>query len=324
MDSIRNIISNLYIYKFQNNDNQNLNKVNLNSNISNINESISNEELNEEPSNIYYEKKPIINYNKPKIRINQNLLSNNTIKKPKEKLDNYNRNYIAQKNSNFFKNEVNYVSKNKEILREQQHQMKELKMKKEIDALHLLLSYKTRNSEGVRPRLYDYELKQQKIKKNLIKKGQFKIRNFSSQKPEKNYYDPYNQMKSVKLPMIKPSSSPLVEGGMPLLHKDYGRMPEYLERRKKELQEQKELNILKQKEKNLPKGCRIMPEKERQERLEELKSMKKELENELYQLPIARLSKKQIERKDVIERSLFEIDEKMNRLVGYKEVITNE
>ena len=324
MDSIRNIISNLYIYKFQNNDNLNMNKMNLNSNISNINESMSHEELNEAPSNIYYEDKPKINNNKSKVLTNQNLLSNNNVKKSREKLDNYNRNYIAQKNSNFFKNEVNYVSKNKELLREQQHQMKELKMKKEIDALNLLLSYKTRNTEGVRPRIYDYEQKQQLNKKKLIKKGQFKIRNLSSQKPEKNYYGPHNQMKSVKLPMIKPSSSPLMEGGIPLLHKDYGKMPEYLERRKKELQEQKELNILKQKEKSLPKGCRIMPEEERQERIQELTNMKKELEDELYQLPIARLSKKQIERKGIIEKSLFEIDEKMNRLVGYKEVIINE
>ena len=324
MDSIRNIISNLYIYKFQNNDNLNLNKMNLNSNISNINESISHDELNESPINVFNEERPKINYNKPKVQINQNILSNNNVKKSREKLDNYNREYIAQKNSNFLKNDVNYVSKNKELLREQQHQMKELKMKKEIDALNLLLSYKTRNTEGVRPRIFDYELKQQQNKKKLIKKGQYKVRNLSSQKSEKKYFAPRNQMKSVKLPMIKPSSSPLMEGGIPLLHKDYGKMPEYLERRKKELQEQKELDILRQKEKNLPKGCRIMPEEERQERLAELKSMKKELEDELYQLPIARLSKKQIERKDVIEKSLFEIDEKMNRLVGYKEVIINE
>ena len=136
-------------------------------------------------------------------------------------------------------------------------------------------------------------------------------------------YEINNQMKSVKLPVIKPSSSPLLDR-VPLLHKDYGKMPEYLEKRKKELQEQKELNLLKQKEKNLPKGCRIISEEERQERIKELTSMKKELENELYQLPIARLSKKQVERKDVIDKTLFEIDEKMNRLIGYKEVIVNE
>ena len=58
----------------------------------------------------------------------------------------------------------------------------------------------------------------------------------------------------------------------------------------------------------------------KKERLKELTLLKKELENELFSLPIARLSKKQIERKGEIEKSLNDIDDEMNRL-SYKEVI---
>ena len=107
---------------------------------------------------------------------------------------------------------------------------------------------------------------------------------------------------------------------MPILHKDFGRTPEYLERMKEELKLQKEEELLKEKEKKLPKGTRFLPEEEKKERLKELTVLKKELENELFSLPIARLSKKQIERKGEIEKSLNDIDDEMNRL-SYKEVV---
>ena len=138
--------------------------------------------------------------------------------------------------------------------------MKELKLKKENDALNLLLSYKSKKNNGVRSKLFDYEIKQRQNKINLLKKNKSKFRNLSSQKPirymSNNYYinnneNEYEQtneyknkpkvtsVKNVKLPPIKvkPSSSPILEE-IPILHKDFGKMPEYLEKRKKEIKEQ--------------------------------------------------------------------------------------
>jgi hypothetical protein len=252
---------------------------------------------------------------------------------------------------NFLKNEINYVLKNKELLREQENLMKELKLKKENDALNLLLSQKAKNINGVRSKLYDYEIKQKQQKMKLLKnnKSKNKVRNYSSQKPYRkinNYYsksndydDEYeyelpvneykkpkiNFTKSVKLPQIqvKPSSSPVLEG-VPILHKDYGKMPEYLEKRKKELQFQKEEEIKRQKEKKLPAGYKILTEEERQERLAALKEEERQLEEELYSLPIARLSEKQRKRKEYIEKTLLDNEEKKNKLIGYKEVIIKE
>ena len=244
------------------------------------------------------------------------------------------------------------MAKNKELLKEQENQMKEIKQKKETEALNLLLSYKNRNKDGVKTRIYDYEIKQKKEKNNIIK-NKFKIRNLSSQKQIRNKNlinnnininninenqiqnsEPINNeenkikntfMKSVKLPQIKlkPTTSPMVEGG-PLLHKDYGKMPEYLEKRKKELKEQKEMEIKKEKEKKLPLGWRILSEEERQKRLDDLKIEKKDLEDKLFKLPIARLSRQQEEMKKNIEKSLNEIDEKINKLVGYKEIMVKK
>ena len=101
-------------------------------------------------------------------------------------------------------------------------------------------------------------------------------------------------------------------------------MPEYLEKRKKELQLQKEEEIKRQKEKKLPSGYKILTEEERQERLAALKEEERQLEEELYSLPIARLSEKQRKRKEYIEKTLLDNEEKKNKLIGYKEVIIKE
>lgn len=348
MDGLRNMISNLYIYKFQNFESV-PNRLNINS-VSKKDDSLFNDDFNDKSLNAFQESPIIPERQKPLFnsKINNKIFYHNNISKNNRscnRLDNINREYIILKNNGFSKQEVNYVLKNKELIKEQEILMKEMKQKKENEALNLLLSYKSKNSNGVRPRIFDYELKQkQKLKKNRVvreKKEDLKLRNFSSQKPlrkrkndniffcEENNHIDYQSAgeekekvssKSIKLPPIKPSTSPLLEG-LPILHKDYGKLPEYLEKRKKEIQEQKELEKIKQKEKLLPKGSRILPESERQERLAELNNMKKELEDELYKLPIARLSKRQIARKEEIEKSLFDIDEKLQRFVGYKEVI---
>ena len=225
--------------------------------------------------------------------------------------------------------------------------MKESKQKKENDALNLLLNYKNRNNEGVKSKLYDYEIKQKEKNKNLIKNNKFKIRNLSSQKQTRNKtiininenkdqnLNQKNQeeisiknnfAKSFKLPQIKiPSSSASqVLDIAPILHKDYGKLPEYLEKRKKELKEQKESEIKKEKEKNIPIGWKILSEEERQNRLNNLKNEKKDLEEKLYKLPIARLSRQQEDIKRNIEKSLNEIENQMNKLIGYKEVMIKE
>ena len=339
MDSVRNIISNLYIYKFQNNDNLNMNKF---ANKSNLENSNSNQEIIEKS---YYENS--ISQIRNNNNVYQNINTNNIKNKKNPSLDNYNKKYISLKNNNFLRNEINYVLKNKELIKEQEIQMKELKIKKENDDLNLLLSYKSRRDNKVRSKLYDYELKQKQNKKKLLRNNNNKkLRNLSSQRPlrhinnnyyinnNENEYEPLNEYinipknnynKSVKLPpiQIKPSSSPMLEG-VPLLHKDFGKMPEYLEKRKQELKEQKEMEIIKEKERKLPRGCKILSEEERKKRLNNLNEKKRNLEEELYKLPIARLSEKQKKTKSEIEKSLYEIDEQIYRLIGYKEVIVKE
>ena len=336
MDLVRNIISNLYIYKLENNDPLNMNDFGQKI-LSNENNEIDNNE------NII-----IQNIETDVNKTNKNVFEHNNLINPNSKEDNINiKNYPFKKNNSFtklkysFKNikseksDVNYILKNKELLKEQESQMKEIKQKKENEALSLLFSFKNKNTEGVRPRIFDYEIKQQKEKKN----NKLNIRNLSSQKQmrakniinngkknenlitmnQEEYKIKKSFAKSLKMPHVK--STPSGIDGIPLLHKDYGKMPEYLEKRKKELEEQKELKIKMEKEKKIPSGYKLLSEEERETRLNSLKEEKKKLEDELYKLPIARLSNQQLEYKKNIENSLSEIDEKMNKLIGYKEVI---
>jgi len=330
MDNLRYMISNLYIYNYQNKDNLKMNK----------------SPLNQKPDESIFKDE---NYPKSYKDVylsqvnNRKNYENNKVNNYK-RIDNYNQKYIAIKHSNFLKNEVNYVIKNKELVKEQEHLMKQLKLQKENEALKLLLSYKNRN-DGVRSKLYDYEIKQKQNKKNMLNKLKKKERYYSSQKPRKmpNYYENFNDNndyvnelneylnrhntvgKKVKLPKvhIKSTSSPYLEG-LPILHKDYGKKPEYLEKRKQEMQEEKVQEVLDEKKKRLPSGYRILSEKERLERLIALKIEERKLEDEIYLFPIARLSKKQLERKEYIEKRLNNIEEKKNKLIGYKEVVVKE
>ena len=351
MDSIRNIISNLYIYKFKNVDNLNMNtfgKKYRGEDSPSKEETI--EKINQE-----------ITTNNNQIKQNNNVYVNininNRTKNPR--IDNFNQKYISLKNNNFLKNDVNYVLKNKELIKEQENLMKELKLKKENEAINILLNNKTRSSSDVRSKLYDYEIKQKQERIKLLKKKGIKLRNLSSKRARENrrnnsqhktnfnnyilnndningieYTQNKQQInendlkqnndfaKSLKLPRIqmKPSSSPMLDG-VPILHKDFGKMPEYLEKRKQEIKEAKENEILREKEKKLPSGYKMLSEEERQERLNNLKNQKRDLEEELYKLPIARLSMKQKKAKETIEKTLFDIDEKIYKLIGYKEVI---
>ena len=74
------------------------------------------------------------------------------------------------------------------------------------------------------------------------------------------------------------------------------------------------------KEKKLPKGTKFLPESERLQRIEELNIEQKELEDELFALPITRLSQKMINRKAEIEKRLYEIETEQRRL-SYKNVV---
>jgi len=349
MDGLRNMISNLYIYNGDS-DNSTLPLItNNNETSNNIPEEIINEndisnnnissELHHNHSNsdvnmshsgykyCEYCKDRNLNYSNEKKEIKKSF---------KPSINYYSNSYTYNNNDSIYKRK-DFIRRNKDLIKEKEYQIKEEKLRKENEALQLLLKnsqqLKNNRNNNVISRLYDYE-KYQKVnpkfklnesraqssriylnKKNIIK-------DIIKKNPSLGYYNDLILKQNLKLPKIYKDPFFIKENFTNLnLHKNFGRIPEYLLRLKEETRLQKEKEKFLENEKYLPKGTRILPEEEKKERIEELSKMKRELEEELFQLPIARLSLRQIERKGEIQKSLNDIDVELNRLISYKVVV---
>ena len=385
MEKLRNIISNLYIYRFQNNNNNNNNNNFYNNinNVSNINpinfsgnddladdyEIINNLNTNKKTTNNNIQNKNNLNSNNNILTINNKY--SNTLEKPfqslkSENIDNYNSNNkinnnrlmskektkeeILNNNNNHFmiKSGINYVVRNKKLLKEKEWKMREERLKKENEALHLLLSHKPKPN-NVRSKLFDYQEKQSKIKKvgnlnnrshssngnkkliNGIKKYNLYYNNENLENNENeivlNNYDlKYykNLAGNLVLPKIKPETSPLAN----IQEKDESILKENLNDKNSIDKEnnnidnnqvikddfEEKINDIKKTLQQQNKSDKYMTEEEKKEKMNELNLRKKDLELELFKLPIARLSKRQIERKSEIEKSLDNIDYELNKL----------
>ena len=385
MEKLRNIISNLYIYRFQNNNNNNnnnnfYNNINNVSNINPINFS-GNDDLADDYeiiNNLNINKKPTNHNNQNKNNSNNNTLTinnkfSNTLEKPfqslkSENIDNYNNNTNTKiKNNKFIEKEkikeeinnnnnhfmiksgINYVVRNKKLLKEKEWKMREERLKKENEALHLLLSHKPKPN-NVRSKLFDYQEKQSKIKKvgnlnnrshssngnkkliNGIKKYNLYYNNNENVENNENeivlnnydlkYYK--NLAGNLILPKIKPETSPLAN----IQEKDESVLKESINEKNSMDKEnnnndnnqiikddfEEKINDIKKTLQQQNKNEKYMTEEEKKEKMNELNLRKKDLEIELFKLPIARLSKRQIERKSEIEKSLDNIDYELNKL----------
>ena len=290
MESLREIISNLDVYKNKTCDSILFNNYYIQEDSSNKNSAWNNQ----------YISLPVGNKTKTTKVIAKSVRTSVDSKKQYQ-----NKNFL-------YKEGIDFVAKNKDIIKEKEYKVKEDKLRKENEALKLLLNNRKPNQYNyISSRVYNIK------KPSNIKK--YKYRSNSSQnaksKDIKYIGGLYN---SADLPRI-PSSTHKKENSA-ILHKDFGKTPEYLERMKEEYKEQKANEKLKEKEKKLPKGTKFLPESERLQRIEELNIEQKELEDELFALPITRLSQKMINRKAEIEKRLYEIETEQRRL-SYKNVV---
>ena len=126
------------------------------------------------------------------------------------------------------------------------------------------------------------------------------------------------------LPKIKPETSPLAN----IQEKDESILKENINDKNSVDKEnnnidnnqiikddfEEKINDIKKTLQQQNKSDKYMTEEEKKEKMNELNLRKKDLEIELFKLPIARLSKRQIERKSEIEKSLDNIDYELNKL----------
>ena len=97
-------------------------------------------------------------------------------------------------------------------------------------------------------------------------------------------------------------------------NKKIGKIPEYINKYKKEEKEKRESENLKKKISKLPKGTIIMTENEYNIKLNLLEEEKKNLMNELNNLPIANKSNRILKRESEINNILNDIDNEIEKM----------
>ena len=97
-------------------------------------------------------------------------------------------------------------------------------------------------------------------------------------------------------------------------NKKIGIVPEYINKYKKEEKEKRESENLKKKISKLPKGTIIMTENEYNLKLNLLEEEKKNLMNELNNLPIANKSNRILKRESEINNILNDIDNEIEKM----------
>jgi Calmodulin-binding len=106
--------------------------------------------------------------------------------------------------------------------------------------------------------------------------------------------------------------SPVEKASAAVMHQDFGRVPEYLEQRKAQWEEEKEEIRRRKPDPNCPPGMCLMPEEERLETLEILKTSKTEALRQLQSLPFIIETPSLMRKQSTLESKLKEIDNALN------------
>lgn len=95
-------------------------------------------------------------------------------------------------------------------------------------------------------------------------------------------------------------------------HKNYGKVPQYIEKIKDEMAVQKEIKKLEKEKAKLPPGTHMMSEEERIQTLEELERQKNELYDMLRSMPLSMRTESLKNKKRDLELKLVEVEKAIN------------
>lgn len=107
-------------------------------------------------------------------------------------------------------------------------------------------------------------------------------------------------------------------------HKNYGKIPDYINKYKQEAEDKKEEEKRREEELKYPKGTRMLSEEERLENLENLTKTKKEIESALFSLPITLRTLSIQNKKAELESKLDELDKAINQFSKKKVFIKSD
>jgi len=121
-------------------------------------------------------------------------------------------------------------------------------------------------------------------------------------KSKKNYImDNKNKIQEIQPKQAKSKDEPST-------HKNFGKVPEYLQKYKTEVEEKKEQVKKQADEAKYPKGTRLLSEEERMQTLTSLQDTRKDLCNMLEKMPITMKTMSVQKRKEELENKLNEIE----------------
>mmetsp|Transcript_5202 Transcript_5202/g.4779 ORF Transcript_5202/g.4779 Transcript_5202/m.4779 type:complete len:129 (+) Transcript_5202:712-1098(+) len=106
---------------------------------------------------------------------------------------------------------------------------------------------------------------------------------------------------------LKPKSSAKTDEDNQL-HKNYGKVPKYINKYRVEKEEENFRRRIEEEEAKIPPGTRLMGEEERLKTLEELQVSKKDINNVLERMPIAMKSMAMDRKKKELEERLMRIE----------------
>jgi len=106
----------------------------------------------------------------------------------------------------------------------------------------------------------------------------------------------------------KPPSPPLMSESKPT-HKNYGKVPVYLEERKMKWAQMERKRVENMEDPNAPPGMKLMDEGERRETLRVLQDSLEQAKNQLFKLPLTLETPSQLRKKTNIEAKMKEMED---------------
>jgi len=165
-------------------------------------------------------------------------------------------------------------------------------------------AHKTNEEDDMEKLMKEHEMLQQRL--NELDGENKENNNLNSAKGNKDKKN-YIQDNKNKIHEIQPKQAKTQE--QPSTHKNFGKVPEYLQKYKTESEGKKEQEKKTAEEAKYPKGTRLLSEEERVSTLSQLQDTRKDLVNMLEKFPITMKTMSIQKKKEELEKKLGDIEE---------------
>lgn len=180
------------------------------------------------------------------------------------------------------------------------------------------------SSNAQKPSLLNQRVVNKSLEKTKIKGPTPKANEFNTLLPKKNVNHIKENKTKITNDQVPNRAKELKKELEPVEHKNYGKVPDYINKFKQEIEDKKEEERRKAEEAKFPKGTRLLSEDERLAMLNDLNMTKKEVETALFKLPITLRTLSMQNRKAELENKLNELDSAISQFSKKKVFIKSD